>query len=747
MKSQLLSKLLAKKFLQASLIPILTVELLLLAMYFSVNAYIARETRKTMIEQVKNTAIPIVNQSAGRVNDDLRDVARHAQLASAETERFVASPQLFSLPHGQPLLLRSDSGTLYKANTQGCGLFYAAKTKIGPKERAKAIGSEGLDPYYEGILKSTPNLAAVYFNTWDDMNRLCPYLDKLWEQYPKNLEMEDYNFYYLADAKHNPSRKVVWTGVYLDPAGQGWMASAISPVYQKDFLEGVVGLDITVDKMTANILAQKLPWDASVFLVDSSGMILAMPAQVEDILGLKELKQHVYQGSVTSTVVKPEEFNLVKNPDPVLAQAFAALLKQDSKVAELHIRGQKYLLTQSKIEETGWRLMLIVDQQKVLEPITALKTLSEYLGYLVLGLMLVFYVIFLSILLYLSRLFAHRIARPVESLVIAAQTMGQSSDAEALDIEVSGVQELDHLSVEFKRMQMQLKERTEALIRETVARELQEHKAAAAYQIGLFESTSAHLHNVGNALAGLDGYLRKMEKVLETSEQWPRAFDLIRTQVNSSMHDLAEEIRESLNRLQKVQLEHALPQLAENTQKIRQIYAEMMASIRHQQSMFKENQSPELRLINEPIPLDLLIQEILDQELARFADLQVELNLQLQPVQLTGHKFQIRVGLSNLIKNSLESMKEAGMSPALLSIELKPSLQGAQIRIVDQGVGIKVEHAARLFQQGFSTKAEGHGLGLHSFMMYLQSKGGTLRAESLGLGHGATFIAEIKDES
>lgn len=745
MKSQLLSKLLSRKFLQASLIPIFTIEVLLLALYFSVNAYISRETRKTMIEQVKITAIPIVNQSAGRVNDDLRDVARHTQLVRSETERFFQAPEKFGYPNGTPVLKVSDSGTLYKANAQGCGLFYAAKTRKGAAQMEKARRSEGLDPFYEGVLRSTPNLAAVYLNTWDDMNRLCPYLDKLWEQYPSNIEMEDYNFYYLADAKHNPNRKVVWTDVYLDPAGQGWMASAIAPVYRGNFLEGVIGLDITVDKMTANILSQKLPWDASVFLVDSNGMILAMPASVEEVLGLKELKQHVYKSSVTSTVLKPEEFNLTKNPNPAIASAFAAWLKQGSLIGELNVGDQKYLMAQSKIEETGWRLMFLVDQDKVLAPINQLKTLSQFLGYLVLGLMLVFYVVFLSILLYLSKVFARRIARPVESLVFAAQTMGQGQELSS--IEESGVQELDRLSFEFRRMQEELRQRTQALIQETVSREIQEHKASVAYQVGLFESTSAYLHNVGNALAGLDGYVRQLEKVIESAKQWPDAYALMESKWQEAEQASAGELRILFERLRTVQVENALPLLTQSTAKIRQIYGEMMSSIRHQQNMFKDSQSANYQMILEPIALKELIEEVVESQLQLMGLGEIAVHLELDNILLKGHQFQIRMGLHNLIKNALESIALQQPAQPQLNVRLSAQKGGAQILIQDNGVGISMEDASRLFQQGFSTKKEGHGLGLHSFLMFLQSRGGSLRAESSGQGHGATFIVEIVDES
>lgn len=51
------------------------------------------------------------------------------------------------------------------------------------------------------------------------------------------MDIPIYNFYYLADLAHNPSKEVIWTDAYLDPAGAGWMISAIAPVYKGDFLE------------------------------------------------------------------------------------------------------------------------------------------------------------------------------------------------------------------------------------------------------------------------------------------------------------------------------------------------------------------------------------------------------------------------------------------------------------------------------------------------------------------------------
>ena len=49
----------------------------------------------------------------------------------------------------------------------------------------------------------------------------------------------------------------------------------------------------------------------------------------------------------------------------------------------------------------------------------------------------------------------------------------------------------------------------------------------------------------------------------------------------------------------------------------------------------------------------------------------------------------------------------------------------------------------RLFTQGFTTKREGHGYGLHSSANAAKSMGGTIVAASPGSGHGATFTLDL----
>ena len=63
--------------------------------------------------------------------------------------------------------------------------------------------------------------------------------------------------------------------------------------------------------------------------------------------------------------------------------------------------------------------------------------------------------------------------------------------------------------------------------------------------------------------------------------------------------------------------------------------------------------------------------------------------------------------------------------------------------MIDNGIGIPAENLERIFCHGFTTRKEGHGFGLHSGALAAREMGGSLTANSEGLGHGAAFTLEI----
>ncbi|MCK5524655.1 MAG: GHKL domain-containing protein [Thiomargarita sp.] len=455
-----LNAIINKHFLTSSLTPVFTVELLLLILYFGISAFITTKTMNMLLDEAKQNLSEISYREAQNINQQLKEISTLAKFLQSEHQRFFESPEPFGLPYGKPEFAVADNGVYYKtADNGGSSLYYSSTTKITEKAHQKALKTEAFDPLFQNVVTYNPNIVQAYLNTHDDMNRLYPFIDDVANQYGEILIMEDFNFYYEADAKHNPTRGVVWTDAYLDPAGQGWMLSCIVPIYNKDFLEGVTGLDVTIEKFVDNVLKLDLPWQASAFLVNKEGMILAMPEKVEDYLNLKELKSHAYGDKVlTTTINKPEEFNLLKNKDEKIVMQIKTLFSEKANMIDFSVNNQEFLLSQTIIDETGWRLLFLVDKEIVFKPIFELEELARKIGYVVVFFMILFYIIFVFYLIKKSHHLSNRVSYPIANLAnISSEMVGNIGTIEVKPLD-SDIREVSQLSLNFNTMVIHLKE-------------------------------------------------------------------------------------------------------------------------------------------------------------------------------------------------------------------------------------------------------------------------------------------------
>ncbi|MDJ0836878.1 MAG: two-component regulator propeller domain-containing protein [Acidobacteriota bacterium] len=96
--------------------------------------------------------------------------------------------------------------------------------------------------------------------------------------------------------------------------------------------------------------------------------------------------------------------------------------------------------------------------------------------------------------------------------------------------------------------------------------------------------------------------------------------------------------------------------------------------------------------------------------------------------------------LINLYKNAREAMEYVPKGKRRLTIRLYLEEQTVVVAVTDNGSGIKAEHRAKLFSQGFTTKKTGNGFGLHSCANYMREMGGSIHVESDGEGKGAAFF-------
>lgn len=144
-----------------------------------------------------------------------------------------------------------------------------------------------------------------------------------------------------------------------------------------------------------------------------------------------------------------------------------------------------------------------------------------------------------------------------------------------------------------------------------------------------------------------------------------------------------------------------------------------------------------------PVPVERLVQATVDRLKRQFdekgVDVEISLSPDLPPVAVD----EDRAGqiLLNLVGNALQYTPAGGK----VVITAQPERQQVAIAIRDTGIGISAEHLMHLFTRFYrvdksrSRAGGGSGIGLTIARHLVQAHGGTLRAESRGLGQGSTF--------
>ncbi len=399
-----------RAFVRSALIPLVLVETALIAIYLLTNNAI----RDAQVEHLRETALndlqAAVSLESRLISEQLSQVSSLTQLYRNLTAQALQS----EAPQQTPNLALSDDGVRYSPSDDGgAAVFYSNATAPERHDLQKIARLRQLEPLMKEIEARNPLVASLYFNSWDSFNHIYPWFFTL-DQYPADMDIPKYNFYYLADAKHNPSRGVVWTDVYLDPAGHGWMMSATAPVYRGDFLEGVVGIDITVSGILEQIGQVQVPWGGYAMLVSDDLSIMALPEPGEADFGLAELTEHSYLDAIRREVFKPEDFQLDRRPET--AELAAAISGASSGVQQVMLGGRPQLVAWTTVAQTGWHLLAVVDEAAIFRQTNALASRYQQIGYLLIAGLVLFYIGFFALMWLRARQLSGALLTPIAGI-------------------------------------------------------------------------------------------------------------------------------------------------------------------------------------------------------------------------------------------------------------------------------------------------------------------------------------------
>lgn len=114
-----------------------------------------------------------------------------------------------------------------------------------------------------------------------------------------------------------------------------------------------------------------------------------------------------------------------------------------------------------------------------------------------------------------------------------------------------------------------------------------------------------------------------------------------------------------------------------------------------------------------------------------------------QGVVAGGREEDFRQVLLNLVINAIEATSDSGV----ISVEVRREGHSAVVAVSDDGVGIAAEDLGRVFEPFFTRHSDGDrvgvGLGLALVQSMLEGVGGTVEAQSAGVGKGARFVVRV----
>ncbi|MDH5671705.1 MAG: ATP-binding protein [Myxococcales bacterium] len=272
--------------------------------------------------------------------------------------------------------------------------------------------------------------------------------------------------------------------------------------------------------------------------------------------------------------------------------------------------------------------------------------------------------------------------------------------------------------------------------------ELQQTQVAMmsmAHQAGMAEVATGVLHNVGNALNSVNVSLGCLRELTSTGDSgtMARAVQLLVGQDDPAKF-LAEDPRGTTTlkvlRLAADEGVRCQAQLVQEIERLARHVGRIEVSVSRQQAVARVNPVVERRCLTE------LVGEAVDMVSASCDRHQIELLCECESgvdIVTDGHKV---VGiLVNLLANAIDAVKPQSEERRRITIEAKRRDSALVFAVRDSGDGIAQDKLASVFQYGFTTKAHGHGFGLHTSACSARQLGGQLAVDSAGEGQGATF--------
>jgi signal transduction histidine kinase len=291
-------------------------------------------------------------------------------------------------------------------------------------------------------------------------------------------------------------------------------------------------------------------------------------------------------------------------------------------------------------------------------------------------------------------IWAHRFTRPLERLSAAAGEIAKGRFQTA--VTVAPGDEIGDLATAFNQMAGGLRDRDEAL-QVAQSQLVQSEKMSAFGQLG-----AGIAHEVKNPLAGILGCAQLALRGAEPGSSVHTNLGLIEKETRR-----CKSIIDNLLKFARQEKAHMDPI------EVNPVVSDAVAIVRHQLEMNRVH---------------------------------IETDLGSALPEIYGNANQLQQVVMNLMINAQQAMEGEPGNVRVATVTTPEG--GVEIRVGDNGPGIRKENLAKIFEPFFTTKpaGQGTGLGLSVSFGIVKDHGGEIRVES-EVGQGSTFIITLPERS
>jgi PAS domain S-box-containing protein len=268
---------------------------------------------------------------------------------------------------------------------------------------------------------------------------------------------------------------------------------------------------------------------------------------------------------------------------------------------------------------------------------------------------------------------------------------------------------------------------------------------AASRRAGRAEVATSVLHNVGNVLNSVNVSATLVNERLRRlrGDNLRQAATLIEQRMNDlnaffTQDPKGEKLRAYLKDLGAT-LTRENDAIRAEVDSLRKNIEHIKTIVVMQQSYARPNGTPEWL-----DPKDLMEHALQITQAGYQAD-QIQIFKEYQsvgPIMLDRHRaLQVLINLLSNARHALEATPRAERRVTLGICSTPAKL--VRLQVGDNGSGIDPANINRIFNQGFTTRPDGHGFGLHSSANAAREMSGSLSVQSEGVGKGAVFTLEL----